>query len=144
MLPLIVAWLSSDFIHDLLIYCSRWSLIYMIYKPKMIVWFDAIFHWFVKVATWICLSLNMDLSKLFYVFLTLCQTIQSWFLNISELPLFCLPQKYTTKNRTHPWQMPWMCHRTNRLPLRAFPILAGPSTLAWSGCSAPDIDDFNE
>ena len=40
----------------------------------------------VKVTTWICWSCYVDLSKLFYVFLDLCQTRPSWSLTkISKL-----------------------------------------------------------
>ena len=42
----------------------------------------AILLGFVKVARWICLSYDMDLSKLFYVFLALCQTKSSWSLTM--------------------------------------------------------------
>ena len=43
-------------------------------------------HGIVKVATWICKSCYVDMSKLIYLFLTLCQTKPSWSLaKISKL-----------------------------------------------------------
>ena len=40
--------------------------------------FSELLHGFVKIDTWICLSYYVDLSKLFYIFLPLCQTKPSW------------------------------------------------------------------
>ena len=40
----------------------------------------------VKVVTWICQNCNVDLSKMFYVFLALCQAKPTWSLtNILKL-----------------------------------------------------------